>query len=175
MTGAVILAVEAGLRADDEPGRKGKNSFSGQFICPCPPNALNRLVSCRPLSDLFPMDGRGQPESIQMQMNWQQYQARCSAPNGFSRFALETSIGMLGAASCRTWLLQILQTAVPVQKPAGHLGGPQSDFFLLQLSRPQVAELLRSLDPGRCSLAKGKAEHLLVCWREYLDFLPDSS
>lgn len=103
------------------------------------------------------------------QVAWRDYRTQCEARNAFSRFALEALADMLGDARQRARLTRVMQSGRPLPKPADHLGGPETDFFLLQFSRPEVAELLAGLNPEASGLSPGKARHLVICWREYLD------
>ena len=104
---------------------------------------------------------------------WQCYRLQCEARSVFSRFALETSIAMLRNADCHEWLKQVLRSGRILPKPESHLGGPESDFFSLRFNRSEVAELLAGLEPDLCDLSPGKAQHLVICWQEYLESFSD--
>ena len=87
------------------------------------------------------------------QAEWREYRAQCEARNAFSRFALEALIAMLDNPRHREQLAEVMRSKAP----------------LLQFSHPQVADLLAGLEPERSGLSPGKAQHLVICWQEYLE------
>ena len=75
--------------------------------------------------------------------SWSAYQARCEAPEVFSRPALTAIIAALPAPSAQRRILAAALAAPPLRKPAGHRGGEASDFFPCDLG-PGDREALRA-------------------------------
>lgn len=85
--------------------------------------------------------------------SWPAYQARCEAPEVFSRPALIAILATLPAAHPQREALAGALAALPLRKPAGHRGGEASDFFPCDLG-PGGREALRdsleqALEQGR--------------------------
>lgn len=74
--------------------------------------------------------------------SWSAYQARCEAPEVFSRPALTAILAALPAAHPQRETLAEALAAPPLRKPAGHRGGEASDFLPCDLG-PGGREALR--------------------------------
>ena len=61
--------------------------------------------------------------------SWSAYQARCEAPEVFSRPALTAILSALPADHLQRDALAEALAAAPLRKPAGHRGGEASDFL----------------------------------------------
>jgi tRNA (guanine-N7-)-methyltransferase len=74
--------------------------------------------------------------------SWSAYQARCEAPEVFSRPALTAILATLPPEHGQREALAEALAAAPLRKPAGHRGGKASDFLPCDLG-PGGSEALR--------------------------------
>lgn len=104
-------------------------------------------------------------------MNWTDYKTACERPDCFSRHALEITIAALeGADAVR--IASFLERT-PIEKPADHRGGAETDFFPVAMEPglvERVIAVLRGVARSGGPRA-GRYAHLAVVWSEYLDTL----
>lgn len=72
-----------------------------------------------------------------MTLDWTRYKALCDTPDVLSRWMLEQTLELLAGHPLAECLRQSLRT-MPLDKPADHRGGSQTDMFRLSLSEADV-------------------------------------
>ena len=78
--------------------------------------------------------------------SWSAYQARCEAPEVFSRPALTAILATLPPEHGQREALAEALAAVPLRKPPGHRGGKASDFLPCDLGPGGSEELRHTLE-----------------------------
>lgn len=111
-------------------------------------------------------------------MSWADYRARCDSGDVVSRWLLEQTAALLddcGEPALAAQLRGVL-TGPALDKPADHRGGPETDFFVLDIDAPTVRSIAQCVtalagDPGR-RLAGGRGlGGLPEAWGECADRL----
>ena len=105
-------------------------------------------------------------------MNWETYKKCCNGPEYVSRWLLERSIALVVGAHIAVSLDTILGH-VPLAKPQGHKGGPETDYFRLDLNRNQVAKILAALRPSSSDLSDRRVLQIREVWEGYLKYLDE--
>lgn len=70
-------------------------------------------------------------------MDWDTYKAICDSPDVGSRWLLEQTLELVERTELAAPLRRCLQ-ASPVEKPADHQGGPETDMFRMALTLDEV-------------------------------------
>lgn len=78
-----------------------------------------------------------------------------------TRWALERTLALVDDQA-RAEIERVLSSD-PLEKPADHKGGPETDCFLADFDRALARTVLGSLDVGNDS----QLRHLSVVWAEY--------
>lgn len=103
-------------------------------------------------------------------MDWPAYKRICESPDHFSRWALELTAGIL---SDRAIVRKIMSTVAdrPVAKPADHRGGPETDYFRVELDEAAARQVIAAF-AVRIANSGGREQrrlaHLARVWQEYL-------
>lgn len=100
-------------------------------------------------------------------MDWETYKRLCDGSRVFSRHALRLTMTVLEHDQARP-LRDMLENA-PLEKPADHRGGEETDCFEVALGTSLVREILAAIErnPGG-NLTSSRQRHLTAIWREYL-------
>lgn len=78
--------------------------------------------------------------------SWSAYQARCEAPEAFSRPALMALLAALPAETSQRSALEAALTLPSLRKPEGHRGAAASDFFPCDLAPGEWEALRETLE-----------------------------
>ena len=103
-------------------------------------------------------------------MDWNHYRSICDTPNVLSRWMLERSAVLLeddGEAG----LARVLREAAlarPLDKPEGHRGGADTDFFVVDLREHQVRKVLAI---AGAAADRRAGAGFVAAWQEYADWL----
>lgn len=105
-------------------------------------------------------------------MRWEDYKRLCERPDHFSRWALQMTAAAVSDPALRGALVNATRKA-PLVKPADHRGGPETDYFQIDVAMHHVRLLVEQLGVAAAE-TEGKQQrrlnHLRVVWREYADF-----
>lgn len=105
-------------------------------------------------------------------MEWDDYKRLCEQPDHFSRWALEFTLLLVSEAEDREALTRAL-AKVPLEKPVSHHGGPETDYFRVDVARQQSRRIAEQV-AAAAAVAEGRDKrrltHLGVVWLEYEDW-----
>lgn len=113
-------------------------------------------------------------------MDWETYKALCDSPDVGSRWLLEQTLELVDRPELAARLRQCLQTG-PVEKPADHQGGPETDMFRMALTLDEVRAIRERVEAAAAagtetSGTRGRGLGGFVeTWREYERFLASRS
>jgi hypothetical protein len=85
-------------------------------------------------------------------MDWPSYKRICDRPDVFSRWMLTQTQALIDDAMLRERLVQAMSTA-PIEKPADHKGGDETDMFVVAL---EVDAVRRIRDALAAAVASGR-------------------
>jgi len=95
----------------------------------------------------------------------------CESPNHFSRWALELTRGILREPPIVRKIVSTMDGR-PLEKPADHRGGPETDYFRIELDEATVHHVIAAFDV-RIGNAEGRERRRLTrlskVWEEYLE------
>ncbi len=106
-----------------------------------------------------------------------EYKAICGQPNAFSRFALEETARALAVeqpALSQRLMGELHQ--VPVPKPAMHNGGPETDFFQVELTEAELEQIISCMFDCEAAAVSPEGDTtpqasyfaaLVDCWSRY--------
>jgi hypothetical protein len=104
-------------------------------------------------------------------MDWPDYKRMCESPNHFSRWALELTRGILREAPIARKIVSTMNGR-PLEKPADHRGGPETDYFRVELDDAAVRRVIAAF-AARIENSAGRERrrlaHLCKVWEEYLE------
>lgn len=109
-------------------------------------------------------------------MDWDRYKLISDSPDVCSRWLLEQTLELVDDPA----LAARLRAAVdgpPLEKPADHRGGPETDMFPMSLTLDEVQRLCRAVEAAAAagretSATRGRGLGGFVeTWREYARFL----
>ena len=105
-------------------------------------------------------------------MEWDDYKRLCERPDHFSRWALELTRSLVSDSEDREMLGRALADQ-PLEKPASHHGGPETDYFQVHVAKQQSRRIIEKVTAATL-VAEGREKrrlaHLGVVWREYEDW-----
>ena len=115
-------------------------------------------------------------------MDWPTYTALCDTGNVLSRWMISRTALLLNASGEAELARQLLQISrgTPLMKPDDHVGGSETDFFVLTLTPQAVARIIACIekaarDPS-VKLPDGRAlAGIPVAWQEYQSWLDNQS
>jgi len=111
-------------------------------------------------------------------MDWERYRERCDAGDVLSRWMLEQTRELLERMDRPVLAERLarLARATPIDKPTDHRGGPETDFFQVDLTVTEAGEILDAVTRAaehdeRTSGTRGRGlGGFREAWGEYLDW-----
>jgi hypothetical protein len=120
--------------------------------------------------------------AILLNMNAAEYKMACQQPATFSRFIIEETARLLTTDSKLKARLEAISTQEPIQKPTLHNGERNADYFPVNLSQAEAAEIIDILLSAEAEAVSPDGEttpyasfivRLVDVWSAYLDFKSD--
>ena len=106
-------------------------------------------------------------------MQWEDYKRLCERPDYFSRWALQLTGETVSDPALRKTLADVTRRA-PLDKPADHRGGPETDYFQVDVAMHHALLVVHQIGIA-VSESEGRQQrrlnHLRVVWGEYADFV----
>lgn len=109
-------------------------------------------------------------------MDWDTYKALSDSPDVCSRWLLEQTLELIDRGELAARLRQSLQVG-PIEKPADHQGGPETDMFRMTLTLDEVRAIRERVEAAAAagtetSGTRGRGLGGFVeTWCEYERFL----
>ena len=105
-------------------------------------------------------------------MQWDDYKQLCERPDHFSRWALELTRSLVSDREDRDVLARAL-AELPLEKPASHHGGRETDYFRVNVAKHQSRRIVEQVNVAAL-VAEGRDKrrltHLGIVWQEYVDW-----